>query len=181
MTDNELIAKVSVALLARLAATSYNLAFVGLLQNFQPTQQGVPDAACLFLHKIVDVRVGCPQRKEQWNEDTQQFDYVESEQLETTYQFTARAPQNPANDTELTAGDYLKAAARALQSDPVIISLRQQEIGVLRIGVIRGGFAINDRGDFQEEPTFDVVFTHRNTTIDSLPAIASEEIIINRV
>jgi hypothetical protein len=181
VTDNELIAKVSAALLARLAATSYSLAYVGLLQNFQPTQQGVPSTPCLFLHKIVDVRVGFPQRKEQWNETAQQFDYVESEQLETTYQFTARAPQNPADDTELTAGDYLKAAARALQSDPVIISLRQSAVGVLRIGTIRGGFAIGDTGDFQEEPSFDVVFTHRNSTIDTLPAVVSEEIIINRV
>lgn len=181
MKDNELIATVATALLARLAATSYSLAFVGLLQNFQPTKQGESGSACLYLHKIFDKRVGWPQRKEEWNETTQQFDYVESEQLETTYQFTARAPQNPANDTELTAGDYLKAAARALQSDPVLVSLRQAGVGILRIGDIRGGFALDESDNSQEQPTFDVIFTHRNTTIDSLPAVVSEEIIINRV
>jgi hypothetical protein len=181
MRDNELIIAVRAAVLARLSATSYGLGFLGLKQNYQPTQQGVPSAACLFMHKLFDKRIGSPQRKEQWNEELEQFDYIESEQLETTFQFTARAPQDPANDTELTPADYLKAAARALQSDPVLISLRSSGVGVLRIGDIRGGFAINDQGNFQEEPSFDVTFTHRNTTTDTLAPVVSREVIINRV
>lgn len=181
MLDNELIITIRAALLARLAAPSYGLGTLQVKQSYQPTQQGVPSVACLFLFKLHDKRIGSPQRKEEWNEILEQFDYVESEQLETTFQFSARAPQDPANDSELTPADYLKAAARALQSDPVLISLRSAGVGVLRIGDIRSGYSNNDEGEFQQEPTFDVTFTHRNTTTDTLAPVVSREVIINRV
>lgn len=181
MTDNELIIAVRAALLARLAAPSYGLGALLVEQSYQPTQQGVPNAATLFFHKLHDRRVGSPQRKEEWNPDLEQFDYVESEQLESTFQLTARKSQDPADDTELTPADILLAAARALQSDPVLISLRAQGVGVLRIGAAPSGYSNNDRGEFQQEPSFDVTFTHRNTTTDTLAPVVSREVQINRV
>lgn len=182
MTDNELFIAVRSALLARFAMPSYAaVSALAVEQSYQPTQQGTPEAATIFMHKINDQRVGSPQRKEEWDPILEQFDYVESEQLATTFQFNALAPQDPANDTALTPADYLKATARALQSDPVLISLRSAGVGVLRIGDIRSGYSINDRGQFDQEPSFDVVFTHRNTTTDTLAPVVSREVLINRV
>lgn len=181
MKDNELIIAVRTVTLARLAAPSYGLGTLELKQSFQPTQQGVSSVACLFMHKITDRRYGSPQRKEQWNEVLLQFDYVESELIETTFQCNALAPQDPANNTELTPADYVKAFARALQSDPVLIALQAQGVGVLRITEIRSGYTSNDKEQFQQEPSFDVTFTHRNTTIDTLAPVVSREVIIDRV
>lgn len=181
MKDNPLVSAVRSALKSRLAASSYGLSAVEVKQFSQPTPQGVPTGPVVFMNRIMKNRVGHPQRKEDWNPDTEQFDYIESVQYESTFQFTASAPQDPANDTEFTADDYLSAAAAALQSDPVLISLRAQGIGVLRIGAIRGGFAIGDDGNPEEQPSFDVVFTHRDTTTDVLAPVVSQEIIINRV
>lgn len=179
MRDNEIIIAVRAAVLARLAARGVVVEDVKQAQ--QPTQQGAPAAACIFMQKVSDVRYGSPQRAEIWNQETDQFDHVESAQLESVWQFSALAPQDPADDAELTTADYLKATAFALQSDVVLSALRSAGLGVLRIRDIRTGYTVDDAGQFQANPTFDVTFTHRDTTIDALPVVNTSEININRV
>jgi hypothetical protein len=178
VNDNALIIAIRTALLARLTARGIT---VPVKQNYQPTQQGVPSAACIFMHKLFDLRVGHPQRKDVWNPTTEVFDHVESVWIESTFQFSALAPQDPANDAELTAADILKAAAFAVQSDKFLEDLRAAGVGVLRVQRVPTGYSVDDRGQFEAEPSFDVVFTHRDTVVDVVKAVNSREIVINRV
>lgn len=178
MRDNALIILVRTALLARLESQGI---LVEGKQSNQPTTQGIPSGPTLFFTKILDRRYGHPQRTDEWDEDEQVFRHIESQAMETTIQFAAIAPQNPGDDTEMTTADILKAGAAALQSDVVLSILRAEDVGVLRVADIRNGYAIDDKDQFQANPTFDVVFTHRDTTIDSVPALVGYEVLINRV
>jgi len=179
MRDVLLDSLVRSALLSRLA--DYGYGAVAVKKNFQPTQQGAPSGLAILFAKLFDVRHGSPQRLEVWNAASQQFDYVESIQVETTYQFSAMAARDPADLDALTATDYLKAAAAAVQSDNMLAALRAQGVGVLRVREIRNTPVVNEKGEFAENPTFDVVLTHRDAYTDVLPAVVASEVNINRV
>lgn len=179
MRDVLLDSLIRTALRARLA--DYGYGAVAVKKTYQPTQQGAPSGLAILFAKLFDVRHGSPQRLEVWNVDTQQFDYVESIQVETTYQFAAMAERDPADVNALTAGDYLKAAAAAMQSDTMLAALRAQGVGVLRVREIRSTPVTNEKGESAENPTFDVVLTHRDAYTDALPAIVASEVNINRV
>jgi E217 gateway protein gp29 len=180
MFDNEMIVALRSALLVCFAARG--LGAVEVLQNFQSRQQGRASGPVIyFQHLPQDRRYGWPEKRDVWNEAEQTFDHIESQQMEATYQFSALAEQDPANDTELTPADYAKAAAAAFQSDPVMNALRLAGIGVLRVTTVRIGYSDNDREQFQQDPSFDVTFTHRDTTIDVIKPVEATELNINRV
>lgn len=167
------------ALVARL--TTYGFGTVAVKQRNQPTTQGAPSGPAILFSKLFDRRIGSPQRAEVWNETTQQFDHVESVQIESTYTFAAIATRDPADPAAVTAPDYLKAAATAWQSDTMLSALRASGVGVQRIGDIRNTPVANEKGEFTDNPTFDVVLTHRDAFTDALPAVVAREVNINRV
>lgn len=154
-----------------------------VLQAYQPRQQGLePGNVVYFQHLPMDKRYGWPQMIDRWNEDEQQFEHVESQQMESTFQFTATAEeQDPASSAQWTPGDLLKAAAAAFQSDLALELLRARGIGVERVRDIRIGYPENDRGQFEQSPSFDIVFTHRDDTLDIRKPIEATELLINRV
>lgn len=179
MLDNQIIIAVRAATIARL------LLILGVpvevKQANQPTAQGIPSGPFITMHKIMDIRYGSPQRSERWDEDDQTMYLTQSEQMESTFQLSAVAPQNPADDTELTTADILKAAATALQSDSVMDTLRTAGLGVLRVRDVRNGYAVDDQGQFQANPTLDVTLTHRNTTVEAIGAINAKDVVIHSV
>lgn len=154
-----------------------------VLQAYQPTQQGLQSGDVVyFQHLPMDRRYGWPQMVDRWNEDDQQFEHVESQQMESTFQFTATAAeQDPASGTQWTPGDFIKAAAAALQSDLALEKLRARGVGVERVTTIRIGYPESDRGQFEQSPSFDVTFTHRDETLDIRKPIEATELLINRV
>lgn len=154
-----------------------------VIQAYQPTQQGLePGNVIYYQHLPMDRRYGWPQMIDRWNEEDQQFEHVESQQMESTFQFTATAEeQDPANDAQWTPGDLLKAAAAAFQSDLALELLRARGVGVERVTTVRIGYPENDRGQFEQTPSFDVVFTHRDDTLDIRKPIEATELLINRV
>lgn len=178
MRDNEIIIAIRAALIGRLQTRGI---VAEVLQAYQPTQQGMAEGAAIYLHKIADRRYGFPERRDVYNPATLQFDSLESSQMESTWQFSANVPQNPADDAQLTNADVVKAAAFAFQSDTVLGALRQAGLGVLRITSIRTLQVVDDRGNFQANPSFDVTFTHRDSTLDVTPVVDTQEVIINRV
>lgn len=149
-------------------------------QAYQPTTQGTLSGYLLTLHDIAESRYGFEQKKDQWNPRTEQFDHVQSQQVRTTFQFGAIGPQNPANDAEFTLSDYVRAAASALQSDVCLGLLRPVGIGLERITDVRIVYSIGDKDLHEANPSFDAVFTHRDTVIDTLPAVTAREVVIHR-
>lgn len=177
MKTNDLIIAVRSAVIQVMTARGVG---IPVKQSYQPTTQGTLSGFLLHLHDISETRYGFEQKKDVWNEDTEQFDHVQSQQIETTLQFGAIGPQNPEDNAEFTLSDYVRAAASALQSDVCLGLLRAAGIGLTRIRDVRIVYAIDDKDLHEENPSFDATFTHRDTVIDALPAVTAREVVIHR-
>lgn len=177
MKTNDLIIAVRAAIIQ--VMTARGLA-IPVKQSYQPTTQGTNSGLLLTLHDIAETRYGFEQKKDVWNEETEQFDHVQSQQIETTLQFGALGPQVPGNDAELTLSDYVRAAASALQSDACLGLLRSAGIGLTRIRDVRIVYSIDDKDQHEANPSFDATFTHRDTVIDALPTVTAREVVIHR-
>lgn len=97
-------------------------------------------------------------------------------QYETTYQLSALATQNPANQTQKTASDMLNYAAYVLQSQPAIATFEDQGVGVLAVKDVRNTPFKDDRDQFEYGPSFDFVMTHKQDILATTPILQSEEI-----
>lgn len=177
MKTNDLIIAIRSAVIQVMTARGVGMP---VKQAYQPTTQGTLSGFLLTLHPVAEKRYGFEQKKDQWNPETEQFDHVQSQQVESTFQFGVIGPQNPADDTEFTLSDYVRAAASALQSDVCLDLLRAAGIGLERITDVRIVYAIDDKDLHEANPSFDAVFTHRDTVIDALPAITAREVVIHR-
>lgn len=178
MTRNSLIIVVRAAILAVMAARGTPLP---VKQDYQPTAQGLPSDLVLLVHFVSERRYGFTQRAEVWNEDTEQFDRVQSQQIETTLQFSVAGPQDPAADTDPTLTDWAQRAAMALGSDDCLEALRLAGVGMTRITDVRIVYAVDDRDQHKGSPSFDATFTHRDTVVDTLPGVTAREVVIIRV
>lgn len=165
MTDNELYAVLFGIL---------DSAFTGLaevLQSNQPTQQGVPTAPTIFLTKLFDNRYGHVQREDKWDEAGQKMIHTERVVLETTFQLSGLAVQDPSDTTKPTASDLVRRAATVMQASATLETLRQNGLGVLRIGQIRNPYIVDDKERFEASPSFDFVITRTETTITETPFV----------
>lgn len=178
MRDNQLFALIIPILNAGFAAQSLDII---VMQNFQPTQQGVPNSPVLYLHKVSDHRYGHVHRKDEWDDEEEVERHTETQWYETTFQASALAIQDPANVNSLTAADILNTAAAILQSDSTIQALGSQNVGILRIMDIRNPYFTDDRDRFEASPSFDFTLTHEQAIITEIPFVITEEFNIARV
>lgn len=180
MNDKQIAALFMSELLPRMQAVA-DLASVKLKRNFQARQQGADSTAYAYFVKLFDHRYGHPQRKPVWNEQTQVFDYVEAEQYESTYQFSAWVPQTPSDINSLTESDILNIIAGIMQSDDLAAAFRAAGVGVLRVMEVRNPYVVDDRDQFEAVPSFDVVLTHTREAVSTLPAVVTYEASLGRV
>lgn len=159
MNDNALIAAIINVLAPGLAGQG---ATVGIKAAYPNVQVGVPSAPTIFLSIGNPNRYGSPQRKNVFDPDTNIMTHTETVWYETMFQVSALATENPDTPTQLTAGDYLKAASKVLQSDDAIAALQVNEIGIYRIQKMRQIWFKNDSERFQASPSFDFTVTHKD-------------------
>lgn len=150
-------------------------------QGFQPTAQGAPSNAFVSFFKVTDRRYGHVERREVYNPEAEVFDRIEGNIVEATLQFNAGCPTPAGVPNAWAPGDFLKSAARGLQSDDGMLYLRTRGVGILRIQDIRNPFAQDDKMRHAPQPSFDAVFTHIDTEAFQTPALTAREIQIHRV
>ena len=138
----------------------------------QPRQQGVPSTPVILFSHIGTVNVGWPEKAEVWNAANGNFDHVETQRRESRYQIGGLAPQTPGDPTLWTTADYVQAAASIMQSDATILTLLNSQVGVRHITDIRSTWFVDDRGQNEENPSFDVVFGHQDVFTTSTPPIS---------
>jgi hypothetical protein len=180
MMQIDLDVELRTALLAQLARYGVDDA-TEVVQANQPTSQGAPSGPAILFAKLFDGMVGWPQRKDVYNAETGLFDHVESQQVATTYQFSALARVASDDLTSPSAADLLGAAGAALRSDTMMAALRGKGVGVLRVGEIRNTPVQNEQGEYESNPSFDVVLTHRVAYVETVPALAAREVNIQRI
>lgn len=158
MNDNLLIRNIVTAIRTGMIAQGLT---VGIQQAYQPTTEGVPHGPTVLLHKTSDVRYGWVERNDIINTGTiATITHVEIEKIVSTFEIGAIAPVDPSNITALTAGDYVKAVARVLQSEACILSLQALNIGTDRIQQIKQTYFRDDKAQNEVYPNFTITFVH---------------------
>lgn len=175
MNDKQLAALIMAQVLPAMPAG------VKLARNFQPRQHGASNTPYVYFVKIGDHRHGTPARKDTYVELTADFAHTETQVYETTYQFAAKVPQDPANVTELTESDILNAVSGIIQSDAILSAFQAQGVGILRVTDVRNAYVESDRDQFEAEPSFDVVLTHKRQIASTIPAVVTYEANLSRV
>lgn len=173
MLDNLLIQNIRTAMIAGEAAAG--IAGLPVKQSFQPVQQGANSVATAYFYIIGHRRIGSPQRSDEWSVSQGKMVHTETQQYETTIQITVLAPQDPANTTAKTAGDIANLMAYILQNEVTIQSLRENDIGILRIGDVRNPPFSNDKEQNEFNPNFDSIFTHKQVIISEAPVLTATE------
>ena len=179
MNDNDVIAIIIAILRSGFVALSQPS--IVIKQNYQPTQQGVPDEPALFLHKIMAPRYGFPGRHSTYNTANANFDTVESIWRMPTFQVSGLAQQDPNDIASLTASDIVEMAADILQTRATRQTLLDSEIGIFRIQQVRQLYFVNDKDRFEQEPSFDFTLSYRRTFNLTTPAVTATEVNISRV
>lgn len=166
MTDNELIRLFLPIIQDALAADEFD--GVVVKQFNQPTQQGINTAPTVYFSKISDHRYGYLRREDIWNEVKEDFDHIETQMYEATFQIQALVLQNPA-DPSYTAADLVNEVAAIMQSDNTLKILAAANVGILRITDIRNPYFKDDRDQFEASPSFDFTLTHRQIRLSRTP------------
>lgn len=180
MTDKQLAALFMSVLLPAMQAAP-DLSGVKLARNFQSRQHGANSGPYVYFVKIGDRRYGSPAKKDHYAPLTGDFIHTETQQYESTYQFSAWIPQDPANVTQLTESDILNAVSGIMQSDVALAAFQAQEVGILRVTEVRNPYIVDDHDQFEAVPTFDIVLTHKRQRVTTIPAVTTYEANIVRV
>ena len=150
-------------------------------QANQPTQQGINTGPTVYFYKIGDHRYGFLRRDDVWDEDTLTMVHTEIQQYETTFQVSCLVLQNPSNPYLYTASDLVNEVAAIMQSDKTRAILATENVGILRVTDVANPYFVDDRDQFEANPSFDFVLTHKQTRVTTDPVVESWELNINRV
>lgn len=180
MNDKQLAALFMAQLLPAMQATS-GLAGVKLARSFQSRQQGANSSPYVYFFKIGDHRYGHPERKDVFDAQAGTFTHTEIQQYETTYQFSAWVPQDPKDVTGLTESDILNVVSGIIQSDAIISAFNAAGVGILRVTDVRNPYIVDDHDRFEAVPSFDVILTHKRTSVATIPAVTTYESNVSRI
>lgn len=175
MKDNDLFTNIKAVIDAGLAANS--VAGVQVIQNYQPTQEGVPDGPIVTMNKEPgDERYGSPQHVDKWDPTANDGDgamvHTETQILLSTFQVNALLPQAPNPSLNMTASDMLNLVAAILNSDAAIVTFQGLGLGVLRVTKVRNVPFVDDKGRNEFSPSFDFTLSHSQVIISTSPVVA---------
>lgn len=179
MTDNELAALLRAQLLAGLTRQGYPDIIVQ--PNNQPTTQGRPSDATVMYQPIQDYRYGWQGRKMSYNAGNDVFNTTESQIIESGFQIFALVPYKEVNPYTFTAKDLVNLCAMICNSERFMNDMRAGGAGLQRVTQIRSPFFVNDQGNFEASPSFDVIMSHTRTITETTPVIAELEQTVNQV
>jgi len=180
MNDKQLSALFMAQVMPRMQAQS-DLAGVTLARKFQPRQQGAATGPVVYFYKLPDHNHGSPQRREIFDTGAGAFQQTQRQLVQSTYQFSAWVPQDPASTSALTESDVLSVVSAIMQSDGLIAAFVAAGVGVQRVTDIRNPYFVDERDRFEAEPSFDIALTHYRTLVSALPAADAYEANISRV
>lgn len=78
-----------------------------------------------------------------------------------TYQIQVFSPDDPSDATQMTAIDYANLIRGIIQSPQYVAELAQQNIGIQRPTGIRPTYFQNESDEYESNPNFDFVVSHK--------------------
>lgn len=145
-------------------------------QKDQPTQQGIPRGPTVYFQKLHDHRYGWVGANPQWNGSLEHN--TEIQWHETTFQISTLVVQNPLTPNQYTAADLANEVASIMQSEATQAILMAQNVGLLRVTEITNPYFQDDRDQFEATPSFDLVLTHLETRVSTVPVVSSYDAIV---
>jgi hypothetical protein len=137
-------------------------------QRYQPTQEGVSNAPTIYLFKVGGKRYGFRSVKQIPKiAPAEGLTRIETQDRETTLQFSVTQPLN-TDMAARTHSDTLNLVASVMQSPDFIKLMIQNKASILRITDVRMAQVINDKGQWEENPSFDAVIKHADVWIDGV-------------
>ncbi|WP_338885316.1 hypothetical protein [Xenorhabdus sp. TH1] len=149
MTDNQVYAAIRAQLLKQLAEAGIS---VPVVAGFQSTKQGREDSFVMFF-PITENAYGWQGRN--YHIVGRDANHSETQLVEKTLQV-----QGIGGFEQFTAGDITATVRMIMNSLPFVEALRKQGIGIQRAGNLRMPFFINDQGNYELSPSFDINITH---------------------
>lgn len=152
--------------------------YIQILQNFQPTSQGMPSGPTLYIHKLGDRRYGFLGRTDEWDPDVKTEKHTETQVMESMFQISALSIQNPKlGAAQLTASDIANMAAGILQSDVTREFLTAKGLNIYRITDVRNPYFVDDKARYEAAPSFDFTLQHEQVIISETPTIEAVEFV----
>ena len=172
MRDNELSILLSGFMDEAAISSGWNFLVV---QNNQPTQQGVPTEPTAFFQHVIDHPYGWPISNHEYNFQSGDFNDISTQLWETTFQISSLVLQDPANISRPTAKDVVNYIKQYMAHRNTIERLMSQSINILKIGNVRNHYFEDDMHRFEDYPNFDLTFTHNKQLTLKVPAVHSAE------
>jgi hypothetical protein len=173
MKDNDLIALFAGQLEAASAAAGWNYP---VIQNYQPTQEGLPSDPFILFEKLFDHEYGWQVSSEYTLNAApppgyQLPDFVNNnfQWVESTFQVTSLVIQDVNDLTIPTPSDVCHYLKLWLNARTPMAVFRAAGASILRITDVRNAKFEDDRGLFEANPNFDVVLQHKRAIDFSIP------------
>lgn len=172
MRKKELVALIRTQLLAGLAR--YGVTDIPVKQGYQPTTQGRV-TRCVYFWLLSDTPEGWQYRERATDPVTLELRTKETQIIASSFQVGALIPDDPTNDAQLTAKDITVLCRQVVQSQPFVIALGKQGVGVRRASDIRNPQFVNEQSQYEYQPSFDFTVTHKQSIIQLTDSIETVE------
>ena len=154
---------------------------VTIHQAYQPIKQGPTSGRGIYLHKIISKRIGHQGRKYVYNPGNDNFDVQEKSWRGATIQLMSSVSQDITDENSLTAYDIADTCSMILQSMTAIKELKTYGLSTEIIRDINQTFPLDDKDQFDLDPTFDFILLYEQTLSSTVPKVDTFEVDIKRV
>lgn len=175
MTDGELYTALRGALLTGLAARGFSA--IDVLQAQQPQTFGAVDGPALYMSMVNQTAYGSSGISEEWD-GISVLTQTQSQRYETTLQVMAWSLTEIDSST---ANDLIRAARDSVNSPQAVDLFRAAGAYITRVRDIRLSPSVDDRGQWRQNPSFDIGLSHLVTTVLSIPSATTIETQVLRV
>lgn len=179
MNDVQLMTLLRAQLIAGL--TRHGQSSVPVIGSYQPTSQGRQSTPAIYFYRVQDYRYGWQSRKRVYDQPNNLITSTESQWMESTFQIYALAEYDPKNLALPNANDLTNLAAMICNSDSFVSGMRAGGAGVQRVTTIRNPFFVNDQGQFEPNPSFDITISHKREIVEQIPVAEEVDLTIYRV
>ncbi|WP_168386019.1 phage gateway protein [Erwinia amylovora] len=171
MTDNEVYTAIRHQILAQMNDAGLSISVVA---GFQSTKQGREEHSVMFF-PVGEAGHGWQARN--YHVHGTDANHRETQLVEKTLQV-----QGLASDVDgLTATDLTATVRMIVNSLTFVEALKKQGVGVQRASGIRTPYFINDRGDYEQNPSFDFNVTFHREIFPNTTAVKALYLELHRI
>jgi len=158
----------------------YGVEGLQVKHGYQPTTQGRLDR-CVYFWEADETPIGWQHRTRSLDPQSLQLRTSETQIQSTMFQVQAFSPDNINDMAQLTAKDLVRMARQIVQSQPFVIALTAQNVGMTQPSSLRNPYFVNEQDQFEANPSFDFTVTHKQVIIQLTDSIDSLEFNLRRV